>query len=196
MVHMNKRSGPASKERILRQATKVFSEHGYEKSSMRMIANASNISIGGLYLYFKNKENLYLTLIKFMMDEYTDRLRKALLEVQDPVGQMRTYIAISLNYAKKHKELLLVKGREFGLSFGKDIKRDFFKRQKELVEEIIQRGVTSGVFSECNAKEATKIIRSTIRGFIVSMIIEEDALFSPEECSNLILNGLMRREKK
>jgi len=195
MVHMNKRSGPASKERILRQATKVFSEHGYEKSSMRMIANASNISIGGLYLYFKNKENLYLTLIKFMMDEYTDRLRKALLEVQAPVGQMRTYIAISLNYAKKHKELLLVKGREFGLSFGKDIKRDFFKRQKELVEEIIQRGVTSGVFSECNAKEVTKIIRSTIRGFIVSMIIEEDALFSPEECSNLILNGLMRREK-
>ena len=193
---MNKRSGPASRERILRQATKIFSEHGYEKSSMRMIANASKISIGGLYLYYKNKDNLYLTLIKFMMDEYTDRLSKALLEVQDPVGQMRTYIAISLNYAKKHKELLLVKGREFGLSFGKDIKRNFFKRQKEFVEEIIQRGVTSGVFSECNAKEAAKIIRSTIRGFIVSMIIEEDALFSPKECSNLILNGLMRREKQ
>jgi len=42
----------------------------------------------------------------------------------------------------------------------------------------------------------TKIIRSTIRGFIVSMIIEEDALFLPEECSNFILNGLMRREKQ
>jgi AcrR family transcriptional regulator len=195
VVHVNKRSGPASKERILKEATKVFSEHGYEKSSMRMIAKASNISIGGLYLYFKNKEDLYLTLIKFMMDDYTDRLRKAFLEVQDPAGQMKTYITISLNYAKKHKELLLVKGRELGLSFGKDIKRKFFKRQKELVEGIIQKGVTSGVFSECNAKEATKIIRSTIRGFIVSMIIEEDALFSPEECSNLILNGLMRRER-
>jgi AcrR family transcriptional regulator len=196
MVHMNKRSGPASKERILREATKIFSEHGYEKSSMRMIANAANISIGGLYLYFRNKENLYLTLIKFMINEYTERLREALLEVQDPVGQMRTYIAISLNYAKKHKELLLVKGREFGRSFRKDIKRNFFKRQNDLVEEIIERGITSGVFSECHAKEATKIIRSTIRGFIVSMIIEEDALFSPDECSNLILNGLMRREKQ
>jgi len=195
MVHMNIRSGPASKERILREATKVFSEHGYEKSSMRMIAKASNISTGGLYLYFKNKDDLYLTLIKFMMDDYTDRLSKALLEVQDSAGQMRTYMAISLNYAKKHKELLLVKGRELRLSFGKDIKREFFKRQKELVEGIIQKGVTSGVFSECNAKEATKIIRSTIRGFIVSMIIEEDALFSPQECSNLILNGLMRRER-
>ena len=195
MVHMNIRSGPASKERILREATKVFSEHGYEKSSMRMIAKASNISTGGLYLYFKNKDDLYLTLIKFMMDDYTDRLSKALLEVQDSAGQMRTYMAISLDYAKKHKELLLVKGRELRLSFGKDIKREFFKRQKELVEGIIQKGVTSGVFSECSAKEATKIIRSTIRGFIVSMIIEEDALFSPQECSNLILNGLMRRER-
>lgn len=195
MVHMNKRSGPASKERILKAATKVFSEHGYEESSMRMIAKASNISIGGLYLYFKNKEDLYITLIKFLMDDYTDRLRKALLDVQDPAGQMRKFLEISLNYAKKHKEMLLVKGREFGISFGKDIKRKFFKGQKDLVEGIIQKGVASGVFSECNAKEATKIIRSTIRGFIISMIIEEDALFSPEECSNLILNGLMRRER-
>ena len=62
MVHMNKRSGSASKERILREATKVFSEHGYEKSSMRMIAKASNISIGGLYLYFENKDSILIYL--------------------------------------------------------------------------------------------------------------------------------------
>jgi len=193
---MNKRSGIASKERILKAATKVFSEHGYEKSSMRMIAKASHISIGGLYLYFKNKEDLYLTLIKFRMDDYLDKLIKELSAIQDPVAQLRTYISMSLNYAKKYKELLLIKGRELGLTSGIDIKRKFFRRQKRLVEEIIQRGITSGVFREYNVVEATKVIRSAIRGFIVSMIIEEDALFSPEECSKLILHGLIRRERK
>ena len=193
---MNKRSGPASKERILRQATKVFSDHGYEKSSMRMIAIASHISIGGLYLYFKNKEDLYVTLIKYRMDDYADTLSKSLDEVQDPVEKMRTYITISLDYAKKHKELLLIRGRELGLKLGKDIKRKFFQRQQKLVEDIIQNGITSGVFRSCNVKEASRVIRSAIRGFILSIFFEEDALFSPEECSNLILNGLMRREKK
>ncbi|MDP1758223.1 MAG: helix-turn-helix domain-containing protein, partial [Thermodesulfovibrionales bacterium] len=67
---MNKRSGIKSKKRILEAAMRVFSEYGYAKANMRMIAKASNISIGGLYLYFKNKEDLYLTLMKSKMDEF------------------------------------------------------------------------------------------------------------------------------
>ena len=193
---MNKRSGIESKKRILRAATRVFTKYGYEKSSMRMIAKASNISIGGLYLYFKNKEDLYVTLMKYRMDDYADTLSKSLDEVQDPVGKMRTYIAISLDYTKKHKELLLIRGRELGLKLGTDIKRKFFQRQQILVEEIIQSGIILGVFRSCNVKEAARVIRSAIRGFILSIFFKEDALFSPEECSNLILNGLMRRERK
>ena len=195
MVHMNKRSGPASKERILKEATKVFSEHGYEKSSMRMIAKASYISIGGLYLYFKKKEDLYVTLMKDRMDDYADTLNKSLDEVQDPIEKIRIYIAISLNYTKKHKALLLIRGRELGIKLGADIKKKFFQRQQKLVEEIIRNGITSGAFRSCNVKEAARVIRSAIRGFILSIIFEEDTLFSPEECSNLILNGLMRRER-
>ncbi|MBI1810378.1 MAG: helix-turn-helix transcriptional regulator, partial [Nitrospirae bacterium] len=49
---MNKRSGIESKKRILDAAMRVFSEYGYAKANMRMIAKASDISIGGLYLYF------------------------------------------------------------------------------------------------------------------------------------------------
>jgi hypothetical protein len=128
------------------------------------------------------------------MDEYADTLSKSLDDVQDPAGQIRTYIAVSLNYAKKHKELLLIRGTELGLKLGTDIKRKFFKKQQRLVEEIIQSGIISGVFRSCNVKEAAQVIRSAIRGFILSIIFEEDALFSAEECSNLILNGLMRRE--
>lgn len=120
---MNKRSESTSKERIIKAATKVFSENGYEKSSMRMIAKASHISTGGLYLYFRNKEDLYLTLIKFWMDNYSEKMKKILYEIQDPMRQIRIYIAMSLNYAKKHRELILLQGREFGLAFSIDINR-------------------------------------------------------------------------
>jgi AcrR family transcriptional regulator len=191
---MNKRSGKESKKRILRAATRVFAKHGYDKSSMRMIAVASHISIGGLYLYFKNKEDLYVTLMKCRMDDYADILSTSLDDVKDPVGQIRTYITISLDYTKKHKELLLIRGTELGLKLRTDIKRKFFQRQQKLVEEIIQSGITSGVFRSCNVKEAARVIRSAIRGFMLSIIFEEDVLFSPEECSNLIIHGLMKRE--
>lgn len=188
---MNKRSGSKSKERIIKAATRVFSEHGYEKSSMRMIAKASHISTGGLYLYFRNKEDLYLTLIKFWIDNYTENMKKVLCEIQDPVRQIRMYIAMSLNYAQKHRELIHLYSRELGLAFSKDIKKNFYKKQTEMVEDIISKGVTAGVFRRCNVKEAARVIRGTIRGFILSIMVEEDALFSPDECSKLILHGLM-----
>ena len=47
-----------------------------------------------------------------------------------------------------------------------------------------------------NVQETARIIFSVIRGFILSIVVEPDSLFSPEECSNLILNGLIRRDDK
>ena len=193
---MNRRSGIESKKRILDAAMKVFSDHGYAKASMRMIAKASGISIGGLYIYFNNKEDLYLTLIKYRLDDLADKTREALKDIKDPAEAISTFIAMHLNYAKKHKELILIQGREHGFTFSIDIKKKFFKSQRKLVEDIIRKGIKSGVFQGCNVKEAAKIIISALRGFVLSIVIAADALFSPEECSNLILNGLLRRNDK
>lgn len=46
------------KERIVEAAKEEFMENSYEKTSMRNIANKSNITVGNLYRYFKNKEEL------------------------------------------------------------------------------------------------------------------------------------------
>lgn len=193
---MNKRSGIESRKRILDAAIRVFSEHGYAKASMRTIAKAADISIGGLYLYFRNKEDLYLTLMKSRMGDFADKTMESVKDINDPAEAVSIFIAMSLNYAKKHRELILVQGREHGFTFGLEMKRKFFRRQRRLIEDIIRNGIKSGQFRNVNAQEAAKIIFSVIRGFVMSMMIEADALFSPEECSNLILKGLIRRNRK
>jgi len=193
---MNKRSGIESKKRILDAAVRVFSEYGYANANMRTIAKAADISIGGLYLYFKNKEELYLTLMKKRMDDISDRMVATVKDIKDPVMALSTFIKTYLNHAKKHKALIVVQGRDHGLKFGLDIKRRFFRRQRSIIENIIRMGIKSGVFHGVNIKESARIIFSVLRGFIISMMIEADALFSPEECSKLILNGLIRRNKK
>lgn len=191
---MNKRSGIESKKRIIIAALRLFSEYGYSKASMRMIANASGISIGGLYLYFKNKDELYLTLIKSRLDELADMTRQSLKNISDPADAVSKFISLHLAYAKKHRELILVQGREHGFTSGISAKRKFFKTQRGFIEGIIRKGIRSGVFKKCNVKETAKIIFCTIRGFVLSLILETDALFSPHECSKLILNGLLKKE--
>lgn len=193
---MNRRSGIESTKRILDAAMRKFSEHGYAKTSMRMIAKASGISIGGLYIYFKNKEDLYLTLIKSRLDDLVARSRETLKDIKDPAEAIKTFISLHLTYAKKHRELILIQGREHGFSFGIEMKRRFFRSQRNLIEDIIKKGIRDGIFRKCNVKEAAKIITSAIRGFVLSIVIESEALFSPEECSNLILHGLLWRNNR
>jgi AcrR family transcriptional regulator len=193
---MNKRSGIESKKRILDAAMRVFSEHGYAKANMRMIAKAADISIGGLYLYFKNKEDLYLTLMKSKMDDFAGMTMESVSDIADPAEAISAFMVITLNYAKKHKELILLQGRELGFTFGIEMKREFFKKQRSLIEDIIRRGIHSGIFRKVNVRETAKIIFSVIRGFVLSIVVEPDSLFSPEECGSLILNGLLKRDGK
>lgn len=59
---------------ILKSAETLFASEGYHKASMENIADMSEMSVGALYFYFKNKEALLIELI----DEIGQLVRKTL----------------------------------------------------------------------------------------------------------------------
>jgi AcrR family transcriptional regulator len=188
---VNRRSGEESRKKILSAAARVFSAYGYKGAGMRAIAKAAGISTAGLYLYFKNKEDLYTVLVRSKLHALNAEIRETLGSIEDPVAAMSTFISMRLNYAKKHREFFFFLGREKGFAFGIRAKRRFFREQREAIEEIIMKGIAAGVFRPCNVKEVAKIIVCVLRGYMFSIIVEPDALFSPEECSDVVLKGLL-----
>jgi AcrR family transcriptional regulator len=191
---MNKRSGIESRKRIMSAAGRVFSEYGYRGASMRMIAKESGVSLGGPYLYFRNKEQLYTTLLMGRLDDLTRNTRDAVKDIEDPALALATFISMRLDYARKHRELILLQGKEHGFDFGIKAKRRFFRQQREVVKSILQKGIASGRFRECDVNEVSKVIVCVLRGFILSIIVEPDVLFSAGECSELFLKGLLAGE--
>jgi AcrR family transcriptional regulator len=189
---MNKRSAEETRQKILAAAKNVFTECGYAQANMRIIASAAGISVGGIYLYFKNKEDLYLTFMQDWMAKLNDRTQEVMLKIDNPLEAITAYIEISIDFATKHKEVIMLQGRELGFSFGIDLKRDFFRERRRRIAEIVRKGIGIGVFRPCDADAAAKVIFSILRGFIVSMVIDEEALFAPGECVNLVLHGLIR----
>jgi len=190
---MNKRSAEDSKLQILAAARSVFTEYGYAQASMRTIALQAGISVGGLYLYFKNKEDLYQTFMHDWMDNLKDRTQDALLKLDNPIEAITAFITIGIDFAKTHKEIITLQGRELGFSFGSDFTKSFSRERRNTIAEIIRKGTEKGVFLECNADEAAKVIFNMLRGFVISMVIDEESLFTPEKCVNLVLHGLLRR---
>ena len=190
---MNKRSAEDSKLKILEAARIVFAEYGYAGASMRTIASQAGISVGGVYLYFKNKEQLYLTFMQKWMSSLNDRTQDALLATDDPVEAITAFVIIAIEFARTHKEIITLQGTEFGFSFGSDFKQKFSRERRNRIAEIIRAGITRGIFLECDPDDMAKVIFNMLRGFVVSMVIDEESLFTPEDCINLVLHGLLRR---
>jgi AcrR family transcriptional regulator len=54
----------ARRRRIQEAARTVFAERGYAGASIELIARAAQLSVGAIYLYFRSKEDLYVSLIE------------------------------------------------------------------------------------------------------------------------------------
>jgi AcrR family transcriptional regulator len=190
---MNRRSAEESRKKIMSAALKVFAEYGYRGACMRLIARQAGISVGGVYLYFRNKEELCLTMMKERMDELSGELKRT-IDVGRPHDAITSYIKVNLEYAKRHKELILTHVKDQGLSFGVDLKRKFAKEQRDLIQMIVRNGIKSGDFSPCNGEETAKIIIGIIRGYVLSIIVDPENLFSVEECNRFVMAGLQNKE--
>jgi AcrR family transcriptional regulator len=54
----------ARRRRIQAAAREVFAERGYAKASIEHIAKQAGLSVGAIYLYFRSKEDLYVSLLE------------------------------------------------------------------------------------------------------------------------------------
>ncbi|GIP00327.1 hypothetical protein J14TS5_54120 [Paenibacillus lautus] len=70
------------KEQIMQAAIKVFSRRGIFGTKMSMIASEAGVSHGLLYHYFKSKDELFITLVQWSMEE----ARLALSEIYNVPG--------------------------------------------------------------------------------------------------------------
>lgn len=69
---------PAKREQILDGAKRVFMEQGFEAASMNDITRAAGVSKGTIYVYFSNKEDLFVALVDHHRNEFATSMRHIL----------------------------------------------------------------------------------------------------------------------
>jgi len=136
---------------ILRAAIELFSSKGYHNVSMHEIARKAEFAIGTLYRFFRNKEDLYKTLMTAKANEYHEALKDALNAQGDVITILRDYVAAKSEiFAKNVTTLRLyfaeTRGAGFNIRAGldQDIRRlyqDLINRLAELFEQGIREKV-------------------------------------------------------
>ena len=81
-------SAQATRDKILKAATRVFAQYGYQGGSVEKISRAAKSVDRMIYYYFGSKEGLFIEVIEGIyrqMNEAETRLR---LNTDDPVGAL------------------------------------------------------------------------------------------------------------
>src|SRR5258707_10336529 len=66
------------RERILDAAVRVFAQEGFYNAKVSQIAHAAGVADGTIYLYFKSKDDLLISLFENRMERINENLRLAL----------------------------------------------------------------------------------------------------------------------
>src|SRR3954471_4491984 len=88
---MTVHSATDKRERILLAAEVVFGRHGFFAARVSEIAKEAGVADGTIYLYFKNKDDLLISLFEQRMKQVNDTLRAAVADVP-PTDQLRAFI--------------------------------------------------------------------------------------------------------
>ena len=76
--------GQRTRQTILDAASKVFTRDGYVDARMSDVAERAGLSLGGLYRYFENKEDLFGSVIRDLHEELFRRSRSSTPIAEDP----------------------------------------------------------------------------------------------------------------
>lgn len=100
---LNRRMRHTEKKRgaILEAALATFSQYGLHGASIDQIASLADVSKTNLFYYFSSKEELYVNVLRELLDLWLQPLR-AFTEDQDPVEAIRDYIKVKLEFSRDH----------------------------------------------------------------------------------------------
>jgi TetR/AcrR family transcriptional regulator, fatty acid metabolism regulator protein len=92
------RAGGDKRERILDAAERVFAQHGFFAARVSEIAREAGVADGTIYLYFKSKDDLLISLFESRMERFNQLLADAVASVPRPTDRLlaliRTYLTL------------------------------------------------------------------------------------------------------
>lgn len=148
-------------ETILRAATKVFARHGFFNSTVADIAQVAGVADGTVYLYFKNKDDILVSIFNHSMDDVLAAIRREIANIQDPISKLRRVAAMHLERLGSDRDLAVVFQVELRHStkFMEQFSATKVAEYLELIRRLIEEGQKKGaVRRDIDSMIASKVL--------------------------------------
>ena len=143
---MNKNT--ARKDQIINAAIKVFAHKGFYNAKVADVARVAGIADGTIYLYFKNKDDLLISLFETKMEQILERFKNTLHTGSSAIEKLNLFIHLHFQMIEEDRNLAEVFQVELRQSskFLKDYHNQKFIDFLNILGQIIKEGQHSGEF--------------------------------------------------
>lgn len=135
------------RRRILEAAITVFAQKGYFTARVSDIASSAGVADGTIYLYFRNKEDVIVSLFADVLERHLARAREEIAGAPTP---RRKLLAIA-----RHHLAALSERRDVAILFQTELRQSTLMSRLsskelrgyfELLSEVVEEGQKSGAF--------------------------------------------------
>ena len=165
---------PDKPQQIIKAAVRVFARKGYYNSRVSDIAREAGIAAGTIYLYFKTKDDILVTLFRDKMAEFVAALRRAIAGAPDAASKVRRLVALHFFILEANPELAEVVQVELrqGQKFFRGASSQEIGAYFALIGSVLEEGVVQGRFrSDLPVKVATKMLFGAMDQMATSWVL-------------------------
>ena len=165
---------PDKPQQIIHAAVRVFARKGYYNSRVADIAREAGIAAGTIYLYFKTKDDILVTLFREKMAEFVDALRKAIAGEPDAASKVRRLVSLHFRILEENPDLAAVVQVELrqGQKFFRGASGQEIGAYFALIGSVLEEGVAEGRFrSDLPVKVATKMLFGAMDQMATSWVL-------------------------
>ncbi|HJQ68126.1 MAG TPA: TetR/AcrR family transcriptional regulator [Blastocatellia bacterium] len=183
-------------ETILRAAIKVFARGGFFNSKVADVAREAGVADGTVYLYFKNKDDILVSIFNYVMDDALASGRARLLEIDHPLEKLKGIVYAHLNRFGNDRDLAVVFQVELRSStkFMEQFSATKVTEYLDLIRSVIEEGKAKRVFRRgLNTTIAAKVLFGALDEMVTNWVLSHkrySLIATAEPVIDLFLRGV------
>lgn len=201
IVERKEREREEMRKLILDAARKLFLENGFEKVSIRNIADEIEYSPATIYLYYKDKNELFFALHQTAFTKMIEEFAP-IEAIEQPIDKLiemgRLYLRFAFENPELYDLMFIMTAPIDALECREDIWDDG-GRAFGILQQIVQACIDTGTIKHQDAEQAALLIWSSVHGLAalrlrkrLNMFGEERVKALVDETFNLFLNTIKK----
>ena len=186
-------------KQIIDAAVITIAENGYHQSQVSKIAKQAGVADGTIYLYFKNKEDILVSVFREKMGQFIDKLTKIIEEKNTASEKLHLLIENHFRILSEDTHLAIVTQLELRQT-NKELRKQInqvLKGYLQLVDQILQKGIKTGEFDKnLDVRLARQMIFGTIDETVTTWVMNDQKYDLPSlapKVHQLLIYGLGSR---